>query len=104
MAEICLYDLELKEMVRTKLESEADGMFLWVSLVVQELLDTPIRFVSEALETTPRQPKRIVYPPSQTTEWQKGRDCNKNPDLDCHGSGANDSNRARGCSLSRKYS
>lgn len=51
MAGICLYDLELKEMVRTKLESEADGMFLWVSLVVQEFLDTPIRFVSEAPPT-----------------------------------------------------
>lgn len=53
MQETCHYNSELKERVRTKLESGADGMFLWVSLVVQELLDTPIHLVSEALETTP---------------------------------------------------
>lgn len=53
MQEICYYNSELKKRVRTKLESGADGMFLWVTLVVQELLDTPIHLVSEALETTP---------------------------------------------------
>lgn len=53
MEEICHYDSELKEKVRTKLKAGADGMFLWVALVIQELLDTPISLVSEALENTP---------------------------------------------------
>lgn len=52
MAEICHYDSELKEKVRAKLETGADGMFLWVSLVVQELYDTPASSVLETLETT----------------------------------------------------
>lgn len=53
MAEICHYNSELKEKVRAKLETGADGMFLWVSLVVEELLDTPANSVIETLETTP---------------------------------------------------
>lgn len=53
MAEICDYNSELKEKVRAKLKTGADGMFLWVSLVVQELLDTPASSVFETLETTP---------------------------------------------------
>lgn len=53
LADICRYDSGLKEMVRAKLNSGADGMFLWVSLIVKALLDTPTSLVSETLEATP---------------------------------------------------
>lgn len=47
------YDLRLKEEVQKALQAGADGMFLWVSLIVEELLDTPISLVSETLASIP---------------------------------------------------
>ncbi|KAL0632587.1 hypothetical protein Q9L58_008518 [Maublancomyces gigas] len=53
LARVCSYDTVLMEAVQAKLETGADGMFLWVSLIVQELFETPLDQVSEALEAIP---------------------------------------------------
>lgn len=53
LASMCKYGPELKEKVLAKLQTGADGMFLWVALVIEELFHTPIDSVSKTLDATP---------------------------------------------------
>jgi len=53
LAQTCSYDNDTRLMVFRKLKAGADGMFLWVSLIMAELLETPADKVEETLNKSP---------------------------------------------------
>ena len=48
------FSSKVKKKVQSHLERGADGMYLWVSLTLDELANTPSRNVDQVLNTTPR--------------------------------------------------
>ena len=59
LAQLKNYGLDLRQYVRQRLESNADGTFLWVALVCKELLDVKVYRVRSLLQETPNSLKAL---------------------------------------------